>query len=412
MSLRVQDTKWESLMQRVAEKEKAFPEFGDALSTLIRGMRTVKSLYGAQRISDVRLFSIDLDNLVQSVDMLSHAKSSGVDNEKLADSIGNVRSLIADMDQRVEGLVNDKLTEMRVHTAVAIGGLTPQKVEHFEPPVVENSISTDLHHEFENFGDETVTAKISGKFLSAEFIPAHRIKHVKSNICFLPEGRAMQISHGEAIAIWAGKEGDLVKDVMSHRVYRVEPVEGNMVILGPAFISEVADTSNVLIKNLGFSAIPPRTKTVQYLDSFQMILLSLGMVAFLLMRFGVQALENKFSQEQITPVYLFMALFSILNLYWIVIALRGKRLLSGGRLNNFSRRVMNQALNRRAHSHGLIVGDVMNKFSWERMSLFKLMTRRLRKPSSFYEYLQKKSSVDEIYQSMALSTLNAMRAKS
>lgn len=262
MSMSTRDIDWEILSKKILERETLFPNLDGRVSAAISDMRTVWALHADRRFPDRRLFGLDLENLASGLDMLTELARAGVQDERMDEGVRDVRALARDMQARARAIIDDRLTDTLVHTSVASLGLRstePHPESASAQAIVlkesETQTAENRHAPLTSIAISApgVGGRILGEFASARVVDEVKFKHVKPDLFFLPAGRVLTVSIGEAVALWQGETGEPVPDVLKKPAYRIEPISDVVEVEGPVFVSQTAIADPFISKHDHFT---------------------------------------------------------------------------------------------------------------------------------------------------------------
>lgn len=314
MSMQFEDLKWDDLMTRASGKEDMIPELKGHLTPLLRDLRTVRTLYVNQRIPDVRLMSIDLENLTAGVDMLAQLRKASVDEERLTNGVSDLNLLIANMRERTSNLISAKVTEMSTHTSVSVGGMSVlvTKPVRSDIPHAPGATPTPQLVLSTPIGKPGIPATVSGEFLCAELVQETKFEHASPAVYLLPDGESMEIPKGQGLTVWSGLSKDALRqvsdkavwegfsaesarEILANSAYRLEAISEDTQLHGPCFVSESKGPQGLLFKNLGFEQFGRKPMHgVDSLDLMMVMLISsfLSVAMLLPLAYASHLLEN------------------------------------------------------------------------------------------------------------------------
>lgn len=365
----------EDKIDKLGLPETGSRDLDEAVTGLMTELLAVRKLYGNQRINDVRLFSVDLDNVVTGISMLSKAHNAGVSGEHVRQATEDMTSLVRDMRARTGAVVREKLDEMVIHTSVSAGRLgetqmvTPAEISITR--VLPWKTYPEQSEGMGMFGKSGVHARVSGRFLSAELAPDTKFYHLSATPHFLPKGEMIKINKGEAVAVWEADRGEKLSMVIARPVWRVEPTDDEIYVYGPAFLSEIKGSGTALSDNFGFRQLGRKAVTkldvganeyVMAHGSFWMISISLITIAALAM--------NDPKVMLIAVACMFASLTK-----WVTDYHREGCVISGGLFSRLTRAAWNWNVRRKAKKHGLISqkNNSWADLTWERTSIPRLL---------------------------------------
>lgn len=259
MTLTIRDMQWEKFVEMALARERMFPELDGAISSLFMELRSVWALYADTRVPDRRLFSVDIENLADGLEMLTDLRKAGVHDERMTDALGNVISLARNMQMRAKALIEDKINAAVIHTSVASLGLKSMTPAHTpNTPIVLTDAET---HASEGAGsrpmslamsDIGLSGRVSGEFVFGKLSEDDKFKHVKTDLFFLPANRVLTVREDEVVALWAGHAHLSTSDVLRNKTYRIEPGTSPIEIHGPVFVSQVVSARKILTPHREF----------------------------------------------------------------------------------------------------------------------------------------------------------------
>lgn len=249
MMVKTDDLSWEIHANRITDSERVFPEMDNAATSLMSNLRSVRRLYGDDRIPDRRLFGLDIANLADGLSRLADLRQAGITDPKLTQGLIDMKRLAEDMRSRAQEMIHARVEDALTHTSIATLKLRDTPVEitlsATPPTVLSDSETQNVSGRMRVLISDVLSApkiggQITGEWRQAQIENPLTTRHVSREIFFLPENRVLSVEAGQSVILWEGAPGDPVIDVLQRSAYQIESVSGDVQIQGPVFVSQAS----------------------------------------------------------------------------------------------------------------------------------------------------------------------------